>query len=82
MALTPENTARLQGIQAKVLQGTATLDEIREGVKIMRQDRVSAQIGSTASRTKAAADKKVIDPAAVLADLMKMKANLQAGPVA
>lgn len=82
MALTPENTARLQALQAKVLQGTATLDEVKEGVKILRQDRIAAQSSSTASRTKAGAERKVIDPSAILADLMKAKQNLTSGPVA
>lgn len=82
MALTPENTARLQAIQAKVLRGEATKDDVKEGVLIMRQDRIAAQTGSTTSRTQAAAEKKIIDPAAVLADLRALGQKLSAGPVA
>lgn len=82
MALTPENTARLQAIQAKVLAGAASLDDLKEGVQIMRQDRISAQVSSTASKTKAAAEKVVIDPTKVLADLRALGAKLQSGPVA
>lgn len=82
MALTPENTARLQAIQAKVLAGGASLDDLKEGIQIMRQDRVAAQHSSTASKTKAAAEKKIIDPTEVLANLKALGQKLQAGPVA
>jgi len=82
MALTPENTARLQAIQAKVIAGEASLDDLKEGVQIMRQDRIAAQHSSTASKTKTAAEKKVIDPTAVLNDLRALGAKLSAGPVA
>ncbi len=82
MALTPENTARLQAIQAKVLAGEASLDDLKEGVQIMRQDRIGAQHASTASKTKAAVEKKVINPTEVLANLRAIGAKLQSGPVA
>lgn len=82
MALSPEQTLRMQQIQAKVLAGTHTIDELKEGVGILRGDRVAAQASSTTARTKAAADKKVVDPTAVLAGLKALGAKLASGPVA
>ena len=81
MALTPENTARLQQLQQKVLAGTHTLDELKEGVAILRSDRIAAQAASTTSRTKAAAAKVVIDPVSVLAGLKALGQKLASGPV-
>lgn len=75
------DTVILQQLQAKVLANTHTLEELREGVRILRADRVGAQATSTTSRGKAAADKKVIDPTAVLAGLKALGAKLQTGPV-
>lgn len=82
MALSPENTARLQQLQQKVLAGNHTLDELKEGIAILRSDRIAAQASSTTSRTKTAAAKVVIDPASVLAGLKALGAKLQSGPVA
>lgn len=69
MAFTAEQTARLLALQRKAIDGTATLDELREGVTLLRQDRVGAQAVGTASKTKAAAAKAVVDPATFLAQL-------------
>ena len=82
MALSAEQTQRIQVIQAKVLAGTHTKDELKEAVIIMRQDRVAAQFSSTTSRTKAAAAKVVVNPATLLANLKELGKNLSAGPVA
>ena len=79
MALTPENTARLQQLQQKVLANTHTLDELKEGIAILRADRVSAQVSSTTSRTKTAAAKVIVDPASALAALKALGAKLQSG---
>ena len=81
MALTPENSARLQALRAKQLAGTITKNELKEGVAIMRADRVAAQAASTTSRTKAAEDRKVVDPTAVLANLRALGNKLASGPV-
>lgn len=82
MALTPEQTQRIQIIQAKVIAGTHTKDELKEGIMILRGDRVAAQHASTKSKTNAAAERKVINPATLLADLKAMGLKLQSGPVA
>lgn len=82
MALTAEQTMRLQAIQAKVLANTHTREELKEGIQILRGDRIAAQFASTASKTKAAADKKVINPANLLADLKALGEKLKSGPVA
>lgn len=82
MALSAENTLSLQQLQAKVLAGQYTKEELRAGIAILRQDRVGAQIASTASRTATAAAKKTVDPTAVLANLKMLGAKLSSGPVA
>ena len=82
MALSPENTARLQLLNRKALDNTATLDELKEGVAILQQDRIGASHASNKSKTSAAAAKVVVDPAAVLANLRNLGAKLMEGPVA
>lgn len=67
--MTAEQTARLLDLQRKAIAGTATLDELKEGVQILRADRVGAQAASTASRTTKAAAKAVIDPQTFLNQL-------------
>lgn len=71
MAFTPEQTARLLAIQRKVLEGTDTPEDIKEGIIILRQDRVGAQHASTKARGTAATARAVVDPTKLLADLMK-----------
>ena len=81
MAISPESTQRLQILQTKVLAGTHTLDELKEGVAILRADRVGAQISSTKSRSAAAEAKKIVNPADLLANLKALGAKLQARTV-
>ncbi len=76
MALSAENTARLQVLHAKALAETISLEELREGVAILRQDRVAAQIASTKARKTAAAEKAPVDVASVLADLRNIGARI------
>ena len=80
--LTPENPARLQALRQKQLANTITKDELKEGLAILRQDRVAAQASSTASKTKAAAERVVVDPTAVLANLKAIGQKLASGPAA
>ena len=54
----------------------------REGLAILRQDRIAAQASSTASKTKAAAERVAADPAAVLANLKAIGQKLASGPAA
>lgn len=69
MAMSPENTARLLALQRKAIENTATMDELREGIQLLRQDRVAAQASSTASKTAKAAAKVVVDPQTFLNQL-------------
>jgi hypothetical protein len=80
--MTPENTARLQAIRQKSLTGTATIEELREGVRILCDDRVSASRASTTSRTAKAAAAAPVDTGSVLANLRAMGQKLASGPVA
>lgn len=82
MALSAENTARLQAIRGKVLAGTDTLEDVQEGIRILRADRVTAQSVSSTSRTKKAEAAAVVDPASVLAGLRALGTKLSSGPVA
>lgn len=60
--MSPEVAARIVALRAKAEDGTATLDEMREGVRLMRADRVSAAVVSEKSRrTKAKAEIKSAD---------------------
>jgi hypothetical protein len=81
MPLSVENTARLQAFQAKSLQGTLTIDEQREAIAIIRQDRMAAQTSSTTSRTAKAEAAKPIDAGALLSKLKLLGAKLATGPV-
>jgi len=69
MAFTLEQTRRLAEIRDRSIKGIVTLEELKEGFQIMRQDRVAASTGSTASRAKKAADKAPINTAALLDQL-------------
>ena len=75
--LSAENTARLLALQRKVLAGEATHEELKEGIAILRQDRVAAQAASTTGRAKKAAEAKVVDPGSVLAELSALGKGLQ-----
>lgn len=78
----PEATARLEAIRAKVLAGTASKDDLLEGIGIIRQDRARAQVASTKSRSEKAAAAAPVDTGKILADLKALGAKLQSGPVA
>jgi len=80
--LTVEQTARLLAIQRKVLEGTETIEDLKEGVTLLRQDRIAASAAGTTSRSKRVEEKKVVDPAAALAELKSLGLKLSSGPVA
>lgn len=82
MPLSAEDTARLLVIQRHVLAGTDTIEMVKEGVRIMRQDRVGAQIASTKSKTAKAAAAAPVDAGAVLAGLQNFAAKLNQGSAA
>jgi len=48
--MTPETRYRISILQQKAIDGTLTLDEMREGVKLMREDRTSGASSSDSSR--------------------------------
>jgi hypothetical protein len=77
-----EQTARIQAIRQRALRGEATREELKEGIAILRGDRISAQIASTTSRTAKAAAAAPVDTGAVLAGLRALGAKLNSGPVA
>lgn len=52
--MSPEVAGRLAVLKQKALEGTLTLEEMKEGVRLMRGDRAVAQVVSTTSRTKRA----------------------------
>lgn len=80
--MTPENTARLQALRQKSLAGSATIEELREAVAILRADRISASHASTTSRTAKAAAAAPVDTGNVLANLRALGNKLASGPVA
>lgn len=80
--LSAEQSARLQALRARAIAGEATMEELKEGNAILRQDRIGAQAASTTARAAKADARKVVDPAAVLADLKALGAKLASGPVA
>lgn len=63
MAITPEAQARLQVLRDKSRAGTITTDELKEGIAMIREDRISAAATSkTARATTGAARAKAKAP--------------------
>lgn len=52
MSITPEAIQRLNVLRAKVIDNTATKEELMEGIKLMRADRMTAQAASETSKRK------------------------------
>lgn len=79
MALTVEQTMRLQTLRLAVNDPTIPPEKKREmakeGILILRQDRVAAQAASTTSRTA----KAPINTAAALDGLKALAAKMNAG---
>lgn len=82
MAMSAEDTARLMTLRGKALRGEATIEELKEGLQILRAGRVAAQTASTKSRTTKAAANAPVDTASVLAGLKGLADKLSTGPVA
>lgn len=62
MTVTPETQSRLAILRAKADDGSATIEEMREAVRLIRGDRVSAAVASEKSkRVKAKAEIKSAD---------------------
>jgi hypothetical protein len=69
MAFSVEVSAQILQWRAQAADGTLTLDQMKEAIKVLRQDRVSSHIASTTSRTKKAESKAPVDTDALLKEL-------------
>jgi hypothetical protein len=49
--LTPEILNRIAELRAKMADGTITLEELRQGVILMRENRVTAQAEASTTRS-------------------------------
>lgn len=65
MSITAEAQMKISFIRQKVVDGSVTLDELREAIQIMRADRRTAVTSSAAKRSRA---KAAIPDAASLLD--------------
>lgn len=63
--MTSETSAQLQIWRDKALAGTLSQDELRDAIKLLREDRVRAAVTSTKSRAK----KAPVDSDAMLGEL-------------
>ena len=80
MALSVEETAKINALNALVFAGQpVSLEQLREGVSILRGNRVGAQIASTRSRSEKAKAAAPIDADAALKALMGNAADLKGG---
>lgn len=64
--MSPEAMIRLQELRNKARQGNISLEELRESIKLMREDRVTA--AETSAKKKSAA--APVDVQALLGQLM------------
>lgn len=69
--MTPETIQRLVILRQKMMDKSATKEELKEAIRVMREDRVSAAASSSPSRKKAV---KAAIPAA--SDLLKELGSL------
>lgn len=51
--MTPEMMLKIAAIREKVKDGTATLEDMKEGIRLVREDRTGALTASAASKKKA-----------------------------
>lgn len=69
MALTLEQSQRICAIRAKVLAGTHTMEELKEGMVILRADRQASASAATIKRSEKAAKAAPVNTTNILADL-------------
>ena len=69
MALTLEQSQRIEQIRAKINAGTVTPEEEAEGIAILARDRMEAQKASTKARTDKAIAARSVDTSALLAGI-------------
>ena len=70
MALSAETLNRIANYRAKAADGTLTLEEMREAIILMRENRVTAQAAPAAKRLSSGSrTKKPVDATALLNEL-------------
>lgn len=68
----PETTSRIAALRAKCVDGSITAEELREGVRLMREDRFAAVKSSAAKPSGGKRAKAPIDVGALFNDLDKL----------
>jgi hypothetical protein len=68
--MTPEDLAKITAIRAKCAEGTATSDEVRWAVDILRQGRLTS-VAKAPAKSTTKATKAPVDANALLNDLLK-----------
>lgn len=58
---TSEQLQRINELRQKSLNNTITIDELKEGIILMRESRMGAQIANKASKTKSKAPARSAD---------------------
>lgn len=59
--MTPEVMARIQELRMDVMNGTVTLDQIKESVRLLREHRMSAAYAASKPKAAAKTTKTPID---------------------
>lgn len=60
--MSPEAQARIIHLRQKQLQEPLSLDELKEAIKLMREDRVGAAASSATSKARKAGTKVLLNP--------------------
>lgn len=68
----PETQSRISTLRSKCADGSITPEELREGVKLMREDRFTAVTSSAAAGTGKRKAKQPVNVDAIFADLDKL----------
>lgn len=68
----PQTQSRLATIRSKCADGTVTAEELREGVALMREDRVTAVQAGTANPRPKRGGKAPVNIAQIFDDLDKL----------
>lgn len=66
----PETMIRLQELRNKARVGEATPDELKEAIRLMREDRTSAAQTSAAKRERTNSSAASVDTGSLLSQLM------------
>lgn len=69
MSQSPELLTRLAELRQKGRAGTLTLEECREGVRLLREDRIGASAASSKARVAKTKANREVDSNALLAEL-------------